>query len=194
MMRKVLGVTIAIVLAAGPAAAQSSGSDPGPLSASLKRLWDGIKRNIQESAEKMPAEDYQFKPAGTAPEVRTFGQMLAHVGAAHVGYCGRAAGDRTPEQMKADQQRFADLEKSGTKDQIVKALAETIAYCDGVYSAMTDAKALELLPGGQTPVPRVQLLIQNIAHDNEHYGNLVTYFRAKGMVPPSTERAQQMRR
>lgn len=191
-MRHVIAFAFGTLLVAGPALAQSS--DPGPLSASVKRLWDGIKRNIQESAEKMPAEDYAFKPAGTAPEVRTFGQILAHVAAAHLSYCGRAAGDRSPEQMKADQTRFADLEKSGTKDHIVKAIAETIAYCDGVYGSMTDQKALELLPGGQTPAPRVQPLIQNIAHDNEHYGNLVTYFRAKGMVPPSTERAQQMRR
>jgi uncharacterized damage-inducible protein DinB len=191
-MRKVVGLTVVCVLAAGPALAQSS--DAGPLSASLKRLWDGIKRNIQESAEKMPAEDYAFKPAGTAPEVRTFGQILAHVAAAHLSYCGRAAGDRTPEQMKADQKRMADLEQSGTKEQIVKAIGETIAYCDSVYASLTDAKALELLPGGQTPAPRAQPLIQNIAHDNEHYGNLVTYFRAKGMVPPSTERAQQIRR
>ncbi len=191
-MWRVAGFTVALVLAAGPALAQSS--DAGPLSASLKRLWDGIKRNIQESADKMPAADYGFKPAGTAPEVRTFGQILAHVAAAHLSYCGRAAGDRSPEQMKADQKRFADLEQSGPKEQIVAAVAETIAYCDGVYGSMTDQKALELLPGGQTPTPRAQPLIQNIAHDNEHYGNLVTYFRAKGMVPPSTERARQMRR
>jgi hypothetical protein len=32
------------------------------------------------------------------------------------------------------------------------------------------------------------------SHDNEHYGNVVTYMRLKGLVPPSTERAQQMRR
>jgi uncharacterized damage-inducible protein DinB len=51
-----------------------------------------------------------------------------------------------------------------------------------------------MIPAGQAQVPRAQPLIQNISHDNEHYGNLVTYFRAKGMVPPSTERAQQIRR
>ena len=34
-----------------------------------------------------------------------------------------------------------------------------------------------------------QILVQNISHSNEHYGNLVTYMRIKGLVPPSTERA-----
>lgn len=191
-MRRVLLIAVAVAFVAGPVFAQAP--DAGPLSASLKRMWDGIKRNIQESADKMPADGYAFKPAGAADEVRAFGQILAHVAAAHVSYCGRAAGDRTPEQMKEDQKRFADLEKSGAKEQIAKAVAETIAYCDGVYGAMTDAKAMELMAAGQMQVPRAQPLIQNIAHANEHYGNLVTYFRAKGMVPPSTERAQQMRR
>jgi uncharacterized damage-inducible protein DinB len=27
----------------------------------------------------------------------------------------------------------------------------------------------------------------NTAHDFEHYGNLVTYMRIKGIVPPSSE-------
>ena len=30
--------------------------------------------------------------------------------------------------------------------------------------------------------------IAQTPHDNEHYGNLVTYIRAKGLVPPSSER------
>jgi len=27
----------------------------------------------------------------------------------------------------------------------------------------------------------------NISHNNEHYGNMVTYMRMKGLVPPSSE-------
>jgi hypothetical protein len=30
--------------------------------------------------------------------------------------------------------------------------------------------------------------MRNVGHLNEHYGNLVTYFRIKGMVPPSSRR------
>ena len=28
----------------------------------------------------------------------------------------------------------------------------------------------------------------NVAHDFEHYGNIVTYLRIKGLVPPSSEK------
>ena len=31
-------------------------------------------------------------------------------------------------------------------------------------------------------------LMLNVAHDNEHYGNIVTYMRLKGMTPPSSQR------
>ena len=187
-MRRVLLFVVVLALASGPAFAQTV--DSGPLSASLKRTWDGVKRNVQESAEKMPAEGYGFRPAGVAEEVRTFGQFLAHIGGGNMSYCGRAKGE-APEALQANGKRFADLEKSGTRDEIIKALGESIAYCDGVYGSMTDAKLLELVAAGQMQVPRAQFLISNISHDNEHYGNLVTYFRAKGMVPPSTERTQK---
>jgi hypothetical protein len=30
-----------------------------------------------------------------------------------------------------------------------------------------------------------------VAHDNEHYGNMVTYLRLKGLVPPSTARVKR---
>ena len=39
----------------------------------------------------------------------------------------------------------------------------------------------------QVQVVRATRLILNFAHNNEHYGNLVTYMRIKGIVPPSSE-------
>jgi len=51
-----------------------------------------------------------------------------------------------------------------------------------------------MIKAGQGEAPRVGRLISNAAHINEHYGNVVTMMRLKGMVPPSTERAQQVRK
>ena len=61
------------------------------------------------------------------------------------------------------------------KAELSALLDQSIAFCKSAYES-TDAK------GWGT-------LINNIAHSNEHYGNLVTYMRLKGLVPPSTERA-----
>jgi len=181
-------MVVALAVLAGPVFAQTP--DGGPISASLKRVWDGVKRNVQESAEKMPADGYGFRPAGVAPEVMSFGQILAHVATSNMSYCGRAKGEAA-DVMQANSKRFGDLEKTGTRDEIIKAVGESIAYCDGVYGFMTDAKLAETISMGQNQIARAFFLVQNVSHDNEHYGNLVTYFRAKGMVPPSTERTQK---
>jgi hypothetical protein len=37
---------------------------------------------------------------------------------------------------------------------------------------------------------RLGVLAFNNSHVNEHYGNLVTYMRLKGIVPPSSEPRQ----
>ena len=53
---------------------------------------------------------------------------------------------------------------------------------------MTDAELAEPVPERGVAV-RAQALIINASHTYEHYGNLVTYMRLKGLVPPSTARA-----
>jgi uncharacterized damage-inducible protein DinB len=155
-----------------------------PLSATLKSLWDGLKLNLVQSAEKIPEADYGFQPT---KDVMTYGQLLAHVANSSFSNCARGKGEDNPNKE--------DFQKTRTaKADIVKALNDAVAYCDGVYGGMTDAAAVELVKSGQNLVPKARFLIVNISHDNEHYGNLVTYMRLKGMVPPSTERAQQMRK
>jgi uncharacterized damage-inducible protein DinB len=166
-------------LVAVPARAQ--GPAANPMSASLKKAWDSAKRNIKESAEQMPDDGFAYKPV---PTVRTFGAILAHVAGVNYIFCAAAKGDKTPRNED-------DIEKKATsKADIVKALDESLTYCDAAFASLTDASAVESvdLPFGQDKGPRAYPLIGNIGHLNEHYGNLVTYFRMKGMVPPSSKR------
>jgi uncharacterized damage-inducible protein DinB len=141
--------------------------------------WASAKRDITESADQMAEADYAFKPVES---VRTFGQILAHVADSNYYYCARAKGEAPPVPD-------GTLEKTATtKAAIVKALGESVTYCDGVYASLTDKSAAELVKMGNNTNPRVQPLFANASHNVEHYGNLVTYFRIKGMVPPSTKR------
>jgi uncharacterized damage-inducible protein DinB len=197
MKRIVLAVACACVTAlpapaqtpvAAPAAPAAQAAAPAgptePLSRVLFGGYNAQKMNLTQSAEKVSEADYAFQPT---KDVRTFGQMLAHVANTQFSYCAIAKGEPNPNKD--------DFEKTATtKAALVKALADSFAYCDSIYTTLTDAKALELVKAGQNEVPRAARFISNIAHDNEHYGNLVTYMRIKGYVPPSTERAQQMRR
>jgi uncharacterized damage-inducible protein DinB len=182
-MRIYLPIAAAFLFAM-PAAAQQSLPRPpsaNPVSDALRSQWNGVKRNIKESADQMPEADYSFKPT---PEVRSFGAILAHVAGASYMLCAAAKGEKTP---------YAEdyFEKNATtKEAIVKATDEAIAYCDGVFTSLTDATAGQMVASafGSAQVPRVTNLVGQIGHDNEHYGNLVTYFRIKGMVPPSSKR------
>ena len=173
-----LGIGAAPALAQAPAAA---GAAADPLSRAVKSMWDGVKRNVAESAAKVSEENLAFKPT---PEVRSFGQLLGHIANSAYSYCARAKGEANPNQGN-------DFEKKTAKADLVKAIADAFDYCDGVYGTLTDAKALEMIKAGQNEVVRVSPLITNISHTNEHYGNLVTYFRLKGIVPPSTERTMK---
>ena len=76
----------------------------------------------------------------------------------------------------------------------MKALADSFALCDAAFAALTDQNATEMVKQGQNEVARASILAGVIGHGNELYGTGAVYMRLKGLVPPSTERAQQMRR
>jgi uncharacterized damage-inducible protein DinB len=162
-------------------AQQKAPAMANPVSQAIRDTWEGAKRNVRESADQMSETDYSFKPTDS---VRTFGQILAHLAGASYVYCSSARGEKTPHEED-------DFEKTETtKAQIVKVLNDSITYCDAAYTSLTDRTAAEVVPmafGGKEAA-RASALMRNVGHYQEHYGNLVTYFRIKGMVPPSSRR------
>jgi uncharacterized damage-inducible protein DinB len=149
-----------------------------PVSDSIRAGWNTAKRNMSGSAKVMPADKYGFKPVDS---VRTFGQMLAHVAGANYVFCAAAKGEKSPHAEEA-------FEKSATTAAaITKALQDSIAYCDTAYTALTDATAAQVVSGAfGGKDSRAGILMGNTGHNNEHYGNLVTYLRINGLVPPSS--------
>lgn len=147
-----------------------------PLSAGGKGIYNIVKNDLIKAAEKMPEENYAFKPT---PEVRSFGQILGHVADAQYMFCSTAMGVKNPAP---------GIEKSKTsKADLVQALNDAFAYCDKAYNGMTDAHAADTVKLFGHDQTKLTVLAFNAAHDFEHYGNLVTYMRMKGLVPPSSE-------
>jgi uncharacterized damage-inducible protein DinB len=170
---KTIGLLICLSLSGAVTYAQSA-SDP--LSAGIKGIYNIAKNNVAKAAEKMPEENYAFKPT---PDVRSFGQIVGHVADAQYLFCSAATGDKNPAP---------GIEKSKTtKADLVKALNDAFTYCDKAYDGMTDAHAAEIVKFFGRDQARLVILSFNGAHDMEHYGNLVTYMRIKGLVPPSSE-------
>jgi uncharacterized repeat protein (TIGR03803 family) len=146
-----------------------------PLSAGAKAMFDRAKDNILKSAQMVPEKDYAFKPVDT---VRNFGQIVGHVADAQYLFCSVALGEKNPAP---------NIEKTKTtKVDLVAALNDAFAYCDKAYSGMTDAHAADMVKFFGRDMAKLTVLSFNVAHNMEHYGNLVTYMRIKGMVPPSS--------
>jgi uncharacterized damage-inducible protein DinB len=166
-------IAIAAVFALGVSAQSAN-----PMSEELKGLYNGIKNNIVKAAEKMPEESYGFKPSH---DVRSFGELVGHVADAQYLFC-------TAGKSDADKKKSPGAEKTlNKKADLVAALKEGFAYCDASYAALTDATAssMQAMFGRQRSM--MGILSMNASHNNEHYGNIVTYMRIRGFVPPSSE-------
>ena len=157
---------------AAPAAPQAN-----PLSGSAKRQYTQFKNFIIASAEKMPEESYGYKPIDT---VRGYGQIVGHVADAQYLFCSAIRGEKAPD-LKIEQSKT-------TKADLVSSLKEAFTYCDKAYDGMTDASGSEIIKFFGSDAPKLGVLYFNNMHNSEHYGNLVTYLRMKGIVPPSSDR------
>jgi uncharacterized damage-inducible protein DinB len=168
-----LSVIPAAVLAQGPAATPAN-----PISASQNKMYTMLSGVVIAAAEKMPEENYSFKPT---PEVRSFGQLVGHLADSQYYFCALAGGE-----TKAGE----GVEKNKTgKAELIAALKEAVAYCGKTYAAMTDAKGGEMVKLMNQDFARLAVLAGNTAHDYEHYGNMSTYMRLKGIVPPTSEKS-----
>lgn len=158
------------------AAASSVAFAQNPLVASQKVFYGAVAHNVVAAAEKMPEENYAFK---ATPDVRSFGQLVGHTADAQYLFCSTAAGEKPP---------VTDIEKTKTsKADLVQAEKDAVAYCNKVYAGLTDDQATLPVQMMGREWPKLTILTINVAHLDEHYGNMVTYMRLKGLVPPSSE-------
>ncbi|MBL8174112.1 MAG: DinB family protein [Bryobacterales bacterium] len=152
-------------------------SAQNPLTTETKTLHDGVRNNILRAAEKMPEEEYAFKPT---PDVRSFAQLIGHIADTQYLFCA---------PVKEEKKGPPGIEKSKTaKADLVAALKEAFDYCDTAYAAMDDAKVVAPIKFFGRERSKLAVLNFNSSHNNEHYGNIVTYMRLKSLVPPSSER------
>ncbi|MBP7572221.1 MAG: DinB family protein [Acidobacteria bacterium] len=172
----------AAIGAAAPVQGQAPAQPPAapsanPISDGSRMMFQIVSGFVTKSAEKAPEELYAFKPT---PEVRTFGQLVGHTADSAYFICASAMGEKPPVE---------GIEKTKTtKADLVKALTDSVAYCQKAYGGLTDATAGEQLPFFHGKLARVTILDFSTAHLYEHYGNMVTYMRLKGIVPASSEK------
>jgi hypothetical protein len=158
MTLNALVVSAALLLSTVPVRAQQP--DVKETTALLGKGFAELSGWILKAADMVPADKYSYKPA---PTVRTFGELLGHIADGSNYFCGRALGRKV---------QWSDANATGQIDKatVVPKLKEALDACSAAHEA-----------------GHVGPLIANFGHANLHYGNMVTYMRLKGIVPPSSE-------
>jgi hypothetical protein len=178
MLVKAVALTlfgVCVLSAQAPAPAPAGGN---PMLGEIKQAYTGIKNNLTRMAEKMPAENYDFKPV---TEIRSFGALMAHVADAQTRSCSVVNGEpKTP-----------DAGTKTTKDDIVAALKASFVECDKAFDGTTEANAMQMVSmGGRGQTSRLGMLNRFVVtHGNEEYGYGSIYLRLKNIVPPSSDTA-----
>jgi len=145
--------------------------------ASARSEWQAIIGFITKSAEQMPEADYAFKPT---PAVRSFEQLIGHLADGQTIICNAALA--IPSTAAE-----GDIENKVTaKADLIAALRKSTELCTRAY-AQPDAATTGMTKLFGQDRTRFAALVRNTVHDGEHYGNIVTYLRLKGMVPPSSQ-------
>ena len=170
-------ITLLALLAAAPLAAQSAPA--GSAVADAQANWASVRDYLVQSAVDMPEAKYAYRPTAS---VRTFGEILAHVAGSQSMFCAIALGEKPAAENAVESRKLG-------KDALIAALKKSNEDCARAY-AQDDASAGAMVDVFGTQHTRLYALIENAAHDSEHYGNLVTYLRMNGMVPPSSQPAR----
>jgi uncharacterized damage-inducible protein DinB len=172
-MKRILMTLACSAAISSPASAQAADASL----AALRSNWQGVIDNIQKSAEELSEADYAYRPVAT---VRTFGELIGHVAGSQNMICAAALGEPQPAEDAVEK-------AATTKAALVQALRASTEYCAKAYAIPTaqHGESVKLFGGSST---RFGALVLNAVHDGEHYGNIITYMRMKGMVPPSSRR------
>src|SRR3974377_1931787 len=168
MMRRFVVLLCAVCVAAlVPAFGQSAPASAAPTVA--KEVRDDfldVDHRVLDMARDWPAHKYGYK---LKPEMRSFGAVLVHIASGNVYAAKKGRG----ENVKWDE---LDPSKYPDKAALVALLEKSIAESEAV---------LAKLPA-ESFTHTVQPWLDVLEHSGEHYGLLVAYYRANGIVPPES--------
>ena len=168
-----------ILLAASAIAFSGLSQAQDPLTYDAKTSYAIISGFFVRATEEMPEENYSFKPAPTA---RAFGQIVGHIADNQYMWCSAVKEEKKESNIEETVTSKADL---------VAQLKKAVAYCDSVYASFHDSDAAAKINAFGRERTKLSTLYFNTGHIYEHYGNLATYMRMKGLVPP-VERKEQV--
>jgi hypothetical protein len=176
-MKRAIAVLLVSVVAAGLAAAQ----DKNPVTNALKDVLKEYQPNLVGAAQEMPADKYSFK---ATPGQMSFGQLVNHVAGGNMFLCSKIGAMPAPPMAK--------LSATSPKDQLVKALQQSFAFCSQALTRVNDSMLAGQVPffGGRQ-VSRAEAMMDLSNDLGDHYSLAATYLRLNGLLPPSAKKKEK---
>ena len=144
---------------------------------------DLVEHDLVGLAEAMPADKYDFRPAGGAFDgVRTFGEQVRHAATMIYMTAAIVLGERSPYGPGTNDNGPDNLLG---KDAIVQYLHGSIAYARKAMASLTEQKHLDPLRTYFGQQPRIAVAAGIAFHSYDHYGQMVVYARMNGITPPA---------
>jgi uncharacterized damage-inducible protein DinB len=162
---------------AQPAPARNAApAAPAAAKAELLAQFDMSARKFEALAEAMPADKFGWSPG---PGVMTVARVFGHVARYNYGYPSENMGVAAPAGVGLD-----TLERMTDKAQLVALLRQSAEYVRQAVRQMPDEQLARPTQLYGREVPQWSVLLQLVAHMNEHLGQSIAYARMNGVVPP----------
>jgi uncharacterized damage-inducible protein DinB len=164
---------------AAPAAAPAANPNHGPVMTALRAQWASVRDKVIAICDIVPEDKLGYK---ATPEVRSFEELIEHI--TGEGYTFLRSVGSVPGVTPPTNPEIAAL--TG-KAALMKALRDSFEWQGRVIDSLTEAQATEMVAGrGGAMSPRWNGIVSLLVDNMDHYGNLVTYVRLNGMVPPAS--------
>jgi len=147
----------------------------------LVKHWKTTGEFTLAVAKLMPAADYGFRPV---PEELSFGQLMIQIAVANVGACATASGMQRPATPPELMKALRDEKIDANKDDAVKYLADTFAFCNQAVASMTPEKGKAVVGPKGREMTGFEWLWAYFTHTAHHRGQAEVYLRVKGIKPP----------
>ena len=162
-----------------PAPPAAANPDQGPIVNTLRTQWRGVRDKVVNICDIVPEDKLDYK---ATPDVRSFRELIIHISGEGYNFLrplGSVPGVTPPTN--------AELNTLKTKAELMKALRDSYDWQGKIIDSLTEASATEMVAGrGGAMAPKWNAIVSLIVDNMDHYGNLVTYVRLNGLVPPTS--------
>lgn len=133
---------------------------------SIRGHFSSINQRVLEMAKDFPEDKYDYR---LKSEVRSFGAVIVHIASGDV-YAAKAGKGENVNWDELDPKDYR------TKAQVVSLMEKSIRDAEATLKSLPDDSFAKT----------VEPWISVTEHSAEHYGLLVAYYRANGLVPPQS--------